>query len=219
MRKVSAGAACLLLSCNVVCAQSAIPERQVRGNTLLSERDPGVRIALPEQARHAGAHRWTLYDVADCEVHVFVEADELKNVQRLYWIQFEGYIPSNPDLHYDYSRSGTTKFAGRDFFVDADFAEGNRKARPGSDLEHVQRLIHTNGYTLPDHMINVRLVNLFEQNRKELMIIYAEDMKPTGLTPAELQVEGNAEKQWPAIERKLIENAKASIAIEWTDGP
>jgi hypothetical protein len=53
MRKVSAGAACLLLSCNVVCAQSAIPERQVRGNTLLSERDPGVRIALPEQARHA----------------------------------------------------------------------------------------------------------------------------------------------------------------------
>ena len=38
-----------------------------------------------------------------CEVSVsFVEADARKNVQRLYWVQFEGYLPTKPDLHHQY---------------------------------------------------------------------------------------------------------------------
>jgi hypothetical protein len=213
--KITAAAALLLLSCSVVCAQSASPERQVRGNSVVSERNPAVRIELPEQARYMGAHRWTLYDVADCEVHVFIEADETKRVQRLYWIQFEGYIPSRPDLQYDYSENGKTDFAGRQFFVNASFSEPNRTPRTGSDLEQVQRLIRSNGYTLPAHSINVRLVNLFENDRRELMIIYAEDMKPTGFTPADLNAGGAAEKEWPRIERQLLENARARIALEW----
>lgn len=205
----------LLFSCNLACAQSATPERHVKGQTVLSERHPAVHIELPAQAQYVGAHRWTLYDVADCELHVFVEADEAKKVQRLYWIQFEGYIPSRPELHYDYSEDAITELAGRKFFVNASFGDPNRKPRSGSDLEQVQRLIRENGYTLGDHSINVRLVNLFEDNRKELMIIYAEDMKPTGFTPEDLSAGGRAEKQWPEIQRRLLENAKARIALEW----
>jgi hypothetical protein len=66
--------------------------------------------------------------------------------------------------------------------------------------------------------MNVRLVNLFEERRKELMIIYAEDMKPTGLTPADLKAGGGGEKQWPEIQDELLENAKARINLEWTPG-
>jgi hypothetical protein len=67
--------------------------------------------------------------------------------------------------------------------------------------------------------MNVRLVNLFEEHRKELMIIYAEDMKSTGLTPADLKAGGSREKQWPEIQDELLENAKARISLEWTPEP
>ena len=50
----------------------------------------------------------------------------------------------------------------------------------------------------------MRLVNLFEEHRKELMIIYAEDMKSTGLTPADLKAGGSREKQWPEIQDELL---------------
>jgi hypothetical protein len=215
MRNRSCVAAILLLASPLAVAEDSSPERQVSGHTIESARDPAVRIELPASARHLGAHRWTLYDVADCELHVFVEADASKRVQRLYWIQFEGYIPSKPDLHYDYSENGTTEFAGRPFFVNASTGEPNRTPRAGSDLEQVQKLVRSNGYTLPEHSINVRLVNLFGANRKELMIIYAEDLKPMGLTSADLNAGGRAEREWPSIERKLIEEAKKRIKLEW----
>jgi hypothetical protein len=217
MRIASTAAAILMYLAGLACAQSASPERQVSGNSIRSDRDPAVRIELPASARHVGAHRWTLYDVADCELHVFVEADESKRVQRLYWIQFEGYVPSRPELKYDYSENATTDFDGRPFFVNANAGEPNRKPRAGSDLEQVQQLIQANGYTLPDHAINVRLVNLFDGDRKELMIIYAEDLAPRGFTAADLQPGGKAEKEWRGIERQLVENARARIALEWAN--
>lgn len=215
MKITLAAAAILLFSSKLAFAQNATPERHVEGQTVISARQPAVLITLPAQARYVGAHRWTLYDIADCELHVFVEADEAKKVQRLYWIQFEGYIPSRPDLRYDYSADTVIEFAGRKFFVNSSFGDPNRKPRSGSDLEQVQRLIREKGYTLGDRSINVRLVNLFEDNRRELMIIYAEDMKPTGFTPEDLSSGGRAEKQWPEIQRQLLENAKARIALEW----
>jgi hypothetical protein len=59
--------------------------------------------------------------------------------------------------------------------------------QPGSDLEHIRASIRAHGYKLPAGMISVRLVHLLDkQKRKELMIIYSEDVAPTGFTAAEL---------------------------------
>jgi hypothetical protein len=47
-------------------------------------------------------------------------------------------------------------------------------------------------------MIYVRFVHLLdEQKRKELLIIYAEDVASTGLTAAELHEGGAAYGRWP----------------------
>jgi hypothetical protein len=43
-----------------------------------------------------------LYGIADCELHAFVEADQEQNVQRFYWVQFEAYLPTKPDLKHQY---------------------------------------------------------------------------------------------------------------------
>ena len=70
---------------------------------------------------------------------------------------------------------------------------------------------------MPAGMMYVRLVHLLdEQKRKELMIIYSEDVRPTGLTVAELHEGGKAYDRWPAIEKGLVARAERKIAIEET---
>jgi hypothetical protein len=61
----------------------------------------------------------------------------------------------------------------------------------------------------------VRFVHLLdEQKRKELMIIYAEDLASTGFTAADLKKGGKAYERWAEIDKGLVERAKERIKIE-----
>ena len=206
---------CLAVPEQVTGASSMFPERKAEGNVLTSERDPKVRIRLPESVQYVGADRWVLYDIADCELHAFVEADPEKNVQRLYWVQFEGYLPTKPELAHQYDSPRHVQIGGLDFFVDTWVKSNDARQKPGSDGEHIRALIRAKGYKLPAGMMCVRLVHLLdEQKRKELMIIYGEDVSPTGCTAADLDSGGKAHNdRWPAIEKGLIERA-AKISID-----
>ncbi|HXZ80819.1 MAG TPA: hypothetical protein VEG30_12880 [Terriglobales bacterium] len=156
-----------------------------------------------------------MYHIADCELHVWVEADKQKNVQRLYWVQFEGYLPTKPDLHHTYDSPWHTTIGGLDFYVDTWTRERDQKTRPGSDREHVQTLIRAKGYQMPAGMMDVRLVHLLDkQMRKELMIIYGEDLAPTGHSAVDLKKGGAAYDQWPEIEKGLLERAEKQVKIE-----
>lgn len=203
------------LTCTFLVAQSSAPERKVDGNVINSARDPQVRVELPKSVKYAGADRWILYDIADCEVHAFVDADADKNVQRLYWVQFEGYVPSKPDLHHTYDSPRHTTIGGMDFYVDTWVRSKDEATRAGSDRQHVETLIRNHGYSMPAGMAYVRLVHLLDESkRKELMIIYGEDLTPTGFTAADLQPGGKAYDRWPAIEKGLIERAQQKIEIK-----
>ena len=172
------------------------------------------RIRLPESVQYVGADRWVLYDIADCELHAFVEADPQKNVERLYWVQFEGYLPTKPELAHQYDSPRHVQIGGLDFFVDTWVKSNDAKQKPGSDGEHIRALIRAKGYKLPTGMMCVRLVHLLdEQKRKELMIIYGEDVATTDYTAADLDKGGKAHNdRWPTIEKGLIERvAKISI--------
>ena len=208
------------------------PERRVESNVIISERDPKVRIELPKSVQYVGADRWVLYGIADCELHAFVEADNQQNVQRLYWVQFERYLTSKPDLHHKYDSPRHATIGGLDFCVDTWVKLTNDKIRPGSDEEHILALIRAHGYKMPAGMMYVRLVHLLdEQKRKELMFIYSEDLAPTAFTAAEIQasqsarsssaVAGNPKSafplkvydQWPGIEKGLLERTEKKIKI------
>lgn len=208
---------CLLITCllsTFLAAQTAAPERKVAGHTIVSERDPSLRIKLPQSAAYVGADRFVLYGIADCELHAFVESDAHKNVQRLYWVQFEAYLPSKAGLHHTYDSPRHTTIAGLDFYVDTWVRAAGEKTTPGSDLEHIQALVRAKGYKWPAAMMSVRLVHLLDPaKRKELMIIYSEDLAPTGFTADDLHPGGKAHDQWPAIEKDLIERAKENIRI------
>lgn len=212
--------ASLLLNCGLLRAQTSAPERKVNGNIITSERDPKARIELPESVHYVGADRWVLYGIADCELHAFVEADGQKNVQRLYWVQFEQYIPSKPDLHHTYDSPRHTTIGGMDFYVDTWVWPTGIPSKPGSDRQHIDSLVRAKGYKMPAGMMYVRLVHLLDEpKRKELMIIYGEDLASTGLAAAELGENGKAHDRWASIERGLVERARQRTAIKESAKP
>jgi hypothetical protein len=204
----------LLLSC-ALAAQTMGPERTVQGTVISSERDPKVRLRLPESAHYVGADRWILYNIADCELYAFVEGDAGRNVQRLYWVQFEGYVPSRPELHHTYDSPRHATIGGWDFFVDSWVRPRAEEMRAGSDLEHIVNLIETKGYRLPEDMMYVRFVHLLdEQKRQELMIIYAEDLEASGYSAAELSKGGKFYDRWPSIDKGLVERAEKALSLQ-----
>jgi hypothetical protein len=209
--------AAIVFFCVMLAAQGATPERKVESNVITSERDPAVRVQVPNSARYVGADRWVLSGLADCELHAFVDADPKKGVQRLYWVQFEGYLPTRPELQYKYDSPRRANLGGLEFYVDAWIRTKDAAMRSGSDAEHIAALVGRQGYHLPDGMMYVRLVHLLdEQKRKELMIIYGEDVRRSGLTAVELQPGGNAHDRWPAVEDSLLQRAEQRVAIEQT---
>lgn len=183
-------------------ALAAPPERTVQDNRVTSTHDPAITITLPRGAQYVGADRWDLYDICDAELHVFVEADERKRVKALYWIQFEGYLPSNAHI-YDYTKDQPVTFAGRPFWKRTRFGPTNDAQRAGSDGEHVRQMLARAGYELPPQMMNVRLVQVLDAaRRKELMFIYAEELPG-----------GAMDDEWPKIEKALVKRAMKRIRL------
>ena len=210
---LQAGAILVIFGSSLL-VQTSGPERTARGNVIVSAREPKARSELPKTVEYVGADRWVLYGIADCELHAFVEADPNKNIQRLYWVQFESYVPEKPTLKHEYNSPRHTDIGGMDFYVDTWVRAKAEQMRPGSDREHIEALLRAKGYQMPVNMMYVRLVHLLdEQKRKELMIIYGEDLKPTGFTAAELKEGGNAHDRWPKIDRDLIDRASGKIRI------
>jgi hypothetical protein len=204
----------VLLCSTVLASDYPRPERRVQANLVTSERDPKIRIKLPPAVQYIGADRWPLLSIADCELHVFVEAPAQKKVQRLYWLQFEAYLPSLPDLHHTYPFTKTDTLSGLLFDVRARFGPGADAAKPGSDLEHVQALLRAKGLQMPEGTTNVRFVHLLDdQKRKEFMIIYVEDLAPLGLTVNDLMPGGRHSAKWPSIEAALIQRAKKAVTL------
>ena len=226
-----------LLPCASPASTTDGVERYVRGNVVISPGDPRVRVVVPRSAQYVGTDRWVLFGIANCELFAFVQADSQKDVRRLYWVQFEGYIRSMPKLQHEYTSTRHAMFGGLDFYVDT-WMESNAEARKapnlkpleayirskgyavpagirsGSDEQHIDALIRAAGYNMPNETMAVRLVHLTDSSkRKELMIIYTEDLTPTGFTSASLRESGSDHNEWPAIERALIRRAKEQVTV------
>ena len=203
----------LLLCVALLAEEQNTPERKIQQTVLTSAQKPSVRIQLPTQARYLGADRWVLYGVADCELHIWIEANQDKLVTKLYWVQFESFLPSKPEARYKYPFTRTENIGGFEFDVRARFGPFT-PTKPGSDADHVWKLIERAGYKLPPDMMNVRFVHLpDEQKRSELMIIYAEDLKGAGFTSADLEPGGKGSDQWATLEQALIERGAKTLKL------
>ncbi len=204
---------CATLLCFLPTAEAAAPEREVQGNRLISKSDPAITIEVPAGAKYLGAERWDLYGIADCELHLYVEADDNKQVKRLYWIQFEGYLPTNTHT-YDYSKDEPVQFAGLPFHQRTHVGPTNNTPRAGSDGERVRQMLARAGYHYAPEVMNVRLVHLLDDaKRKELMFIYGEDLALSGHTTSQLKDGEGFRPAWKAVEKGLVERAMSRIKL------
>lgn len=189
--------------------------REVKGQVIKSPSTPAVELEFGKDFKYAGGHKFVLYDVANAEQHFFVDADKGGRIKRMYWVQFEGYLPTNTHT-YDYKGTKTVTIGGLDFIADA-WAR-NIKANPGrpdGDGARGRAFLESKGYTLAsDETLSQRLLHFIgEKKRDELMIIYLEDLSGLGLTAADVNKGGKAEAKWSEISAGLLARAQRDLKI------
>src|SRR5690348_15069359 len=134
-------------------------DRAVSGHAIISAHDPKVQIELPLSAVYVGSSHWVMQRYFDdVELHAFVEADAAKRVQRLYWVQFEAYLPSHPEYHHTYDSKRHVTIGGLDFLVDTWVETTVPTDEPDSDSAMLQALVAGKGYRFPPSMMSVRFV-------------------------------------------------------------
>ena len=192
----------------------AFVQRTSEATVLRSERLPAVAIQIDPAFRYVGATSFILYDLAHVEQHHFVVADGERQIERLLWFQFEGYLDTN-ERTYRYPGMETVTLKDLTFLHDADVLniEENYAKRPTSDSAHVVDYLKQNGYTLTGDAMFKRLVWLDANLRNELMIIYSENLRSTGIRPSDLAREGPAAAEWETMSRALHERALSSFKI------
>ena len=196
---------------------AATPARSVVDNTVVSRRDPAVKIKLTDSVHYVGTDRFVFtkpglgaFDAA--ELFAFVDAGKDGRIRKYIWVQFEGYLPGHPDLHFTYDSPKHVTIGGLDFYEDIGVASP-KPLKPGTDSAHFYSLLASHGYERGDLMW-VRLVHLLDATkRKELMIIYAESLAPTGYTAQQLDKGGSDHSKWAAMAAGLSRRAIQSIQI------
>jgi hypothetical protein len=193
---------------------------QVKGNVVDYPGAPRLRVTVPAAARYLGADRFILKGVSDCEMHIFVEADAAHRVRRFYWVHFESSLPSKPEEHMHYADTDrrSTRW-GSTIWISTEPAQTSRTPRPGTDTEHFRAIIRKAGYTMPPAMMTARLVRLLDDpkgtgyGRRELMLLYGEDMAAQGLAYDEVTTNGTANARWHKLEGPLLNRAEKAFDV------
>ena len=191
------------------------PVRSVKGRVLTSTAMPAVRLKFDNDFKYAGSQSFILYDVANAEQHFFVDADKQGRVKRFYWVQFEGYLPTNTHA-YQYKADKTVNIGGLEFIADA-YAR-NIKANPGrpdSDGARARAFLESKGYKMAsDDVLMQRLVYMVDEaKRNELMIIYLEDLSAMNLVAADFAENGRAAARWNEVSQALLERTMKGMEI------
>lgn len=214
---------CLCVPCLVVTAQPATATAQtqtgsartVKGQVITSTEKPALRLEIAPEFKYVGTQDFILYDVARAEQHFYVEADKEGRIKRLYWVQFEGYLPTNQHT-YRYRANKTASIGGLEFIADA-YARNLKsgQGRPDSDGARAKAFLEGKGLRFAsDDVLMQRLVHLVDdKKRDELMIIYLEDLSGTGLTAADLAPAGKAAAQWEEMAKGLLERAIKQLKL------
>jgi hypothetical protein len=205
-------------TCHVTASHSAGAQQQarsVKGQVLNSTELPAIRLKFSKEFKYIGSQDFILYDVARAEQHFFVDADKQGRIRRMYWVQFEGYLPGNTNT-YRYKVNKTVNIGGLDFIADA-YAR-NVKANPGradSDGSRARAFLEKKGYGMAsDEVLSQRLVHMVDEaKRNELMVIYLEDLSGMKLTVGDLAPGGSAAARWEDVSKGLLEQAVKGMEV------
>jgi len=190
--------------------------RTVSGNDLFSDRDPAVILRFGPAFRHIGGQKFILYGVADTEQHFFVETTPDDKLKSVYWVQYEAYLPDN-DYTYNYDDSPLrVTLDDYEFYTNTNAVEfdPDKKRARGTDGAMARQFLASKGYVFPNDFASARLVYLIDESRrKELMIIFIDDLESLGIGAAELQEGGADAARWPEVERAHLDRIENTLTV------
>jgi hypothetical protein len=86
----------ILALTSIACAQDAPPvTRTLSGQVLKSKDTPAAQLEFDKAFKYIGGQSFVLYGVANVEQHFFIDSDKDGRMKRFFWVQFEGYLPTN----------------------------------------------------------------------------------------------------------------------------
>ena len=160
---------------------TSLPAHRPAGQVLPAAVGPIKELRFAKEFRYVAGQRFVLKKVADAEQHFFVVANKSGVVSRLYWIQFERFLPGVGE-GYDYSTDAEVTIGGVPFRRNV--RRWDVPPEPDSDRAAMYALFEKRGYRIPDGALRVRYVHVPEGNRREeLMIVYAEAPLPRDAAP------------------------------------
>ena len=208
-------------------------QAKIHKDTLISTAFPAGSISFNTEIEYIGSETFILYNVARCEIHLFAKLDSQGAYKRIYWIQYEGYLPKNllpfplklkpGGPKYNYSQDPyKSEIAGKQFHVrpgtfPIEFTKEEIVAdskKNDSDFLHVARLLYQNGIDINGEVLSVRMVHLDSLSKNELMIIYYESLKKGSPIHSKLDNKGKESPEWKEISKALQERAINGISID-----
>lgn len=196
-------------------AAAQTPARRVEGRTLVSGALPPIRLKFDKDFDYVGTQSFILYNSAQVEQHFFVDSEKGR-IRRMFMVQFEGYLPTNTHT-YDYKIKDTVRLGGLDFMYDTNVANvpAFRKQYPDSDAGRAAAFLEAKGYQLEgEDIIFQRYVRLVDEARRnELLVIYYENLKGTGLTAADLSADGRAAAERDRVFREVQKRALKGFKV------
>ncbi len=190
--------------------------RTVSGTDLHSKMDPPVTLRFDSSLRFLGGQKFILYGMAETEQYFFAATGDSNRLTRLFWIQFESYLPDKSGS-YDYDDSPLRVTLGDYmFFTDTDIVEFDpyKKRAAGTDGAMVRRFLAEKGMTLPLNWAYARMVYLTnETKRKELMIIVIDDLTLQGVSASEVLAEGPDSPLRREVTEAHLEKIRRSLTV------
>jgi hypothetical protein len=195
-------------------------QRNVHGQTIVSEELPAAELTFSNDFRYIGGQSVNLYGNAEAEQHLFVAAGRGDAVQRFYWLPFEHFLPSN-NRTYDYEPTRTTDIGGLTFIYDVKSFSNYaalETADSRSDGAAISKLLAHRHLVFPKTAVRVRLFYLPTPDRRtELMIIYGESLPKGSEIPAVddgLQLDAVA----PEAAKEILSHARKGLTIRKRNG-
>jgi hypothetical protein len=142
------------------------------------------RFLISDEFKYLGSHRIIIKDNSKADLLIFVVSDNNKTINKYFLVQIEKFLPNN-DFRYNYSSETKKKFSGYEFYLDNFCFDIYKHAEeyPDSDVAQMIDFCKEQGYKMPRVNITNRLVHVFgEDHRKEILLIYAEDLTLRGFT-------------------------------------
>lgn len=207
--------------------EATSPKRYVKDNLLISSALPKIEMQVADEFEYMGSFYFEIKarseeyppelrgkPIAAGNRYVFAKADTNKNIEKLFIVQLEGFLP---ELDYQYNyRFDTAEIMGDNkyrqntwFYNSALLAEEN----PENEGALTRAFLKEKGYQMQDDLMMSRWVGLASEDRKnEIIIYYLEMLNST--TGHSLEAYEQLDKEAArAIRDALVDRSRQSFKI------